>query len=162
MAIPSRNAQPTHIQLHERTFFVTTSTAGRRNILQSERMASLLTAVLQHYRRERKYSLHEFVVMPDHIHLLMTVHMTTIEKAVQFVKGGFSFRAKKELGCIREIWRAGFSEVRIRSVEEYEARRRYIHDNPVKRGLASSAAAFQWSSAHEGYQLDGLPENLWG
>jgi putative transposase len=42
------------------------------------------------------YRLHAFVVMPDHLHLLITP-FDTIEKSVQLIKGGFSFRAKREL-----------------------------------------------------------------
>jgi putative transposase len=46
-----------------------------------------------------KFRLHDFVVMPDHLHLLITVGSgMTIEKAMQFIKGGFSYRLKKECG----------------------------------------------------------------
>ena len=100
--------------------------------------------------------------MTNHIHLLLTVDGISIEKAVQFVKGGFSFRAKRELGFTQEVWQAGFSEVRILTVPEYEARRRYIWQNPVKRGLVGNPADFRWSSAHPGYELDGVPDYLRG
>jgi putative transposase len=146
----------------QRTFFVTTHAAGRRNILQSDRLAGLLVDVLAHYRREGKFRLHEFVIMTNHIHLLLTVNELSIEKAVQFVKGGFSFHAKKELGFMHEVWQAGFSEVRIKRVQEYEIRRQYIWNNPVKRGLAAHPHEFRWSSAHPGYELDSTPENLRG
>jgi putative transposase len=162
VSIPSRHSHPSAIQATLRTFFVTTHAAGRRNILQSDRMAGLLVDVLAHYRREGKFRLHEFVIMTNHIHLLLTVDGIPIEKAVQFVKGGFSFRAKKELGFLREVWQAGFSEVRILTVEDYEVRRRYIWSNPVKRGLVLEPSEFRWSSAYPGYALDGTPENLMG
>jgi putative transposase len=77
-----------------RTFFVTSSIAEKRNLLQSDRSAALFLRVLYDYRAQRKYRLHEFVVMPDHFHLLITVGSEmSIEKAVQFIKGGFAFRA---------------------------------------------------------------------
>jgi putative transposase len=48
--------------------------------------------VLYEYRARGIFRLHEFVVMPDHFHLLMTVECgMTIEKAVQFIRGGFAF-----------------------------------------------------------------------
>src|SRR5438094_6842304 len=47
-------------------YFVTACTFQKKNLLQSDRMAGLLVEVLLHYRAERKYLLHEFVVMPDH------------------------------------------------------------------------------------------------
>jgi putative transposase len=82
---------------------------------------------------------HDFVVMPDHVHLLMTVSGdTSIEKAVQLIKGGFSYRLKKETGYTGEIWQKGFSEVRVNDKESFARHRQYIAENPVKRGLASS------------------------
>lgn len=162
MAIPSRHAQTISIAAPRRTFFVTTSAAGRRNILQSERMAGLMIEVFQHYRYKDKYALHDFVVMPDHIHLLLTVRSITIEKAVQFVKGGFSFRAKRELGFLGEVWQTGFSETQIYTVAEFATRQRYIWNNPVTRGLVRAPGEFRWSSVQVEYRLDATPENLRG
>jgi putative transposase len=46
---------------------------------------------------ERKFQLHDFVVMPDHLHLLIAVHEDmAIEKAMQLVKGRFAYRLKRE------------------------------------------------------------------
>ena len=53
-------------------YFITASTFQKRNILQSDRMAGLFVDVLLYYRAQRKYLLHEFVVMPDHFHLLIS------------------------------------------------------------------------------------------
>ncbi len=78
-----------------RTFFVTSTTAGRRALLQSDRMAQLLLDVLAENRRKRRFLLHEFVIMPNHFHLLLTpAAEIPLEKALQFIKGGFSYRAK--------------------------------------------------------------------
>ncbi len=52
---------------------MTSSTWGKRSLLQSERAASLLIEVLYEYRKQGKYLLHEFVIMPDHFHILITV-----------------------------------------------------------------------------------------
>ena len=87
------------------TYFISASTYLKQNLLQTERMARLFLDVLQHYRTQGKYLLHEFVIMSDHFHLLITPgHDTTLEHALQLIKGGFSYRAKKELGVTREIW----------------------------------------------------------
>jgi len=81
------------------TYFVTASTYCKQHLLQSERSALLFLDVLYHYRAENKYPLHEFVVMPDHFHLLITPGpLVTLERAMQFIKGGYSFRAKKGIG----------------------------------------------------------------
>jgi putative transposase len=49
------------------------------------------------YRTENKYLLHEFVVMPDHLHLILTPQGITLERAMQLIKGGFSFQLNKKL-----------------------------------------------------------------
>jgi REP-associated tyrosine transposase len=96
------------------TYFVTVGTWGHRSLFQSERMASLLIDTLLHYRREQKCLLHEFVLMPNHLHLIFTPGGITLERAMQFVKGGFSYRVKKELGIATEIRERGYVDHRIR------------------------------------------------
>ena len=59
-------------------------------LLQSERNATLLINVLRFYGKEGKCQLHDFVVMPNHLHLLITVSGdSTVERVMQFIKGGF-------------------------------------------------------------------------
>jgi putative transposase len=97
----------------------------------------LLVDVLRSYVAARKFLLHDFVVMPDHLHLLMTVHGDmTIEKAMQLVKGGFSYRLKREFQYAGEVWQRGFSEARADDEESFLRHREYIAQNPVKAGLA--------------------------
>jgi putative transposase len=102
-----------------------------------------------------------FVVMPDHFHLLITVESEmTIERAVQFIKGGFSFRAGKELGMRSPVWQKGFSEVRISDGEAFEQVRTYIRNNPVTRHLVADPADYLHSSAHPGFELDPIPHGM--
>jgi putative transposase len=137
---------------------VTTETWGRRSLFNNDRWAKLLIDTLYHYRGTA-YLLQEFVIMPDHIHVLMTP-LTSLEKAVQFIKGGFSFRAKKELGSNMEVWQKGFQDHRIRDAGDYAQHIRYIHENPVRRYLCERASENPFSSAHPGFELDPVPQGL--
>jgi putative transposase len=83
-------------------------------------MAELFVHVLLGYRAQGKYLLHEFVLMPDHFDLLITP-APTLERALQLIKGGFSFRAKKELGLGGEIREKSYHDRRVRDWEEYRA-----------------------------------------
>ena len=113
--------------------------------MQSERNAKLLIDVLRSYVAAHKFRLHDFVVMPDHVHLLITVDGDmSIEKAMQFIKGGFSYRLRKDFGYVGEVWQAGFSEVRIDDQESFLQQRSYIANNPVKAGLASTSDTFPY------------------
>ena len=122
-------------------------------------MSLLFADVLFHYRHQKKYLLHEFVVMPDHFHLLISP-IETLEKAAQLIKGGFSCRAKKELQFGEEIWEKSFYDRRVRDEDEYERIRIYIHQNPVTRGLTVGAREYPYSSAADGFVLDEVPQRL--
>ena len=153
MTIPYRGATG------DGSYFITASTFEKQCLLQSERMAGLFVDVLMRYRKQGKYQLHEFVVMPNHFHLLITpLPPVTLEKAVQFIKGGFSYRAKKELGFAGEIWQTSFYDHRVRNAEDNARVRHYIHMNPVRRGLAAGPEEFRYSSAR--LQLDDVPQWL--
>ena len=111
---------------------------GRR-LLQSERNAGLLIEVLRSLVSEHKFKLHDFVVMPDHLHVLVTVEEgMTIEKAMQLIKGRFSHRLSHEFGYLGEVWQRGFSEVQVMNRESFLQHRTYIAMNPVKAGLVDS------------------------
>jgi putative transposase len=140
-------------------YFVTAATYQRKSLFQSDRMAQLLVDVLFHYRQQGEYLLHEYVVMPDHFHLLISP-MVTLERALQLVKGGFSYRARKELGIQGEIWETSFHDRRVRDFAEYESFRRYIGQNPVERRLASAPEDYLYCSANKRMGLDALPERL--
>jgi putative transposase len=130
-------------------------------MLQSDRSASLFVRVLYEYRTQGKFRLHEFVAMPDHFHLLLTLHSSlTIERAVQFVKGGFAFRAGRELGFQAPVWQKGFSEMRVLEREAFRNIAEYIRNNPVRRHLVQEAPEFPYSSAHVGFVLDPAPQGL--
>jgi putative transposase len=161
MAIPLRHANPTSIAASARTFFVTSSTAGKRGLLQSDHAAKLFIDVLYTYRSQRKYLLHAFVVMPEHFHLLITVRQdVSIERAVQFIKGAFAFRAGRELWFRPPVWERGFSEVRVHDAEAFLHIHEYIGQNPVKRGLAGSPSDYPYSSWHSGFEIDETPPGL--
>ena len=149
MAIPKRHSSAENITAGQRTFFVTTSTDGKLPLLRNERSAILLIDVMFHYRDQGEYRLHDFVVMPDHFHAQVTLDQNkSIERAMQLIKGGFSYRARKELSMKGTVWQRGFSEDRVTSREEFFAFRKYIYENPVRARLARTAEEYPFSSAH--------------
>jgi putative transposase len=116
-------------------------------LFQTDSMANLFVDVLRCHMKARKFTAHEFVVMPNHVHILLTVPGDlSIEKAMQLIKGGFSFRAKKELGFHGEVWQRGFSDVRIADEQSFRHHRNYIESNPVRAGLANSAEEYPYGS----------------
>jgi putative transposase len=145
MARPNRNASPTSIVSEKRTFFVTSKTYMGQCLLQTERNALLLIDVLRSYMAGRKFEVDDFVVMPDHLHLLFTLGSgMSVERAMGLVKGRFSYRMKKEHGYLGEVWQPGFSDERVSDPESFERHREYIAQNPVKAGLAKSVEEYPY------------------
>jgi len=149
MARPSRPSDPKYATGESRTFFATTSTAGGRSLFQTARMAELLIDVLRSCVKAGRFTIHDFVIMPNHVHILMTLPgSVSIERAMQFIKGGFSFRAKRELGFAGEIWQRGFSDVRVVDESSFERHRAYIDNNPVRASLASVPEGYPFGTAY--------------
>jgi putative transposase len=123
-------------------YFVSTQTAERKPFFRHERWARLMLDVVRHYDGSG-YKLHAFVIMPDHLHLLVTP-MESVEKSVQLIKGGFSFRAKRELDWKGEIWQPGFTDHRIRDEGDWKRHLEYIRTNPVEARLASDSALYEY------------------
>jgi len=143
------------------TYFITANAWKGQALFQSERVAKLLLQTLFDYREQGKFQIHEFALMPNHLHLLLTTGPdVTIERAVQFIKGGFSHRAGKELGMKAEIWQRGYVDHRIREAADYLKHREYIRQNPVQAHLANSPQEFPYSSAYPGFKLDPAPQGL--
>jgi putative transposase len=140
----------------ERVFFVTTVTAQRQPIFRHEETARLLIDTLAHYRDQNKYLLHEFVIMPDHLHALITpAPEISLERAMQFIKGGFSYRLTEG-----HIWQVSFTNHRVLDFEDYERHREYIRMNPVRARLAARAQEYPYSSAAGGLRLNEIPQGL--
>ena len=147
-----------HATRNNQTYFVTATTWERRPLFKNPRWADLFLETLHSYR-DRAYFLHEYVLMPDHFHVLITP-VVTLERAVQFIKGGFSYRAKRELESSLEIWQRGFSDRRIRDAEDYAQHVVYILRNPVGRKLAEFASQYQYCSRFPGSEKDEVPQWL--
>jgi putative transposase len=147
-----------HATNNRQTYFIGSQTAERRPFFKHERWAKLMLDCVYHYRGNA-YLLHEFVIMHDHFHLLITPQ-GTLEKAAQFVKGGFSYRAKKELEYPWDVWQRGFSDHRIRNASDYNEHVTYIHMNPLRKGYCARPQEYPYSSAFPGFDLDAVPQGL--
>jgi len=102
--------------------------------------------VLEHYREQKRYALHEFAIMPDHLHLLLTPALEiSLERAVQLIKGGFSYRLGKAKRGL--VWQESFTNHRIRDEQDCARHAEYIRMNPVRAGLAERPESYPYSSA---------------
>ena len=138
MGYNSRMSQPPRT-VTAGTFFITAVTLNRRRRFQVDATARLFIETLQHYRAAGSYKLFAYVVMPDHVHLLLQTE--DISKSMKDIKGGFAHRMGPK------FWQRGFTDHLILDREQFESRRTYIHLNPVRARFAETAQEFVYSSA---------------
>ncbi len=153
--------KPKHYIRAPGTYFITAETWQRRPIFSKAAPAEIFVAQILHYRKQGAYLLHEFVLMPDHFHALLTpTTNTTLEKAVQLIKGSTSYRIRHELSYRWPVWQTGFYDHRIRNMLDCEKHTRYIEQNPIQKKLAAQPVEYRYSSASSRYELDPLPQGL--
>ena len=146
--IPHRIHQPG-------AYFLTTHTWQRRQIFKQDAPAKIVTDQLLNCRNRGFYKLHEFTLMPDHLHILLTPGETsTIEKCMQMIKGGSGYTIRRTLNFQWPVWQEGFHDRWLREAQEFHARSHYIRQNPVKANLVSSPENYPWSSASRQFPMD--------
>jgi putative transposase len=152
---------PTHRTAPACTYFVTTKTWQNRPLFHASDLAEILVRRIITCRDQAAYLLHEFVVMPDHLHVMLTpTEATTLEKALQLIKGGSSHEIHKLHGHKIQIWQAGFHDWTIRDSADYAAKGEYIWMNPVRARLAERAPDWLYGSASGRFVLDVAPDRF--
>jgi putative transposase len=121
-------------------------------------MAEIVEAKIFQYRDRGAYLVHRYVVLPDHLHIIITPGMTTtLEKAMGLIKGGSSFDIGKAVAMKFPVWHEGFAEHQIDNQDDYATHVRYIDANPVKAGLVREPSEYSHCSLNGKYPLDPWP-----
>ena len=155
MSVPKRHARI------QGTYFVTSRTWESRKLFVKPSACEIFIETLSHYRNEGAYLLHAFVLMPEHFHILLTpAKDTPLERAVMYMKGGSARRIGEKMNFKFPVWQRGFSDHRVRDMQDYAAHLTYIEQNPVKRRLVRAASEYPWSSASDQFPLDDPPQGL--
>ncbi|MGB7718657.1 MAG: transposase [Bryobacteraceae bacterium] len=121
------------------------------------RRADIATVVVEaiHYReREQHYQLHSYVVMPNHVHLLVTP-LADVSKLMQSLKRLTAREGNRILGLTgKAFWQDESYDRLVRDETEFQRIKNYIEMNPVKCGLTVTPEEFPWSSPRP---IDNLP-----
>ena len=116
--------------------------------LRRPEIAELVLGAVYHGGHElQRYQLHAFVVMPNHVHLLVTPKVIA-SRWLAPLKGFTAYRANELLGKHGQpFWQDESYDHLVRSATEFDRIRDYIEENPVSAGLVSDARDYLWSSA---------------
>ena len=139
--------------------FITFSCYRRRPLLASPRWRELFLRTLEKVRQQLHFKVVGYVVMPEHVHLLISEpELGDPSGAVQLLKQKTSHRMsarRRRLdprqGSLLEeardpVWQRRFYDFNVFTVQKRAEKLRYMHNNPVKRGLVARAADWKWSS----------------
>jgi len=131
-----------HLQRDYKPHFVTFCTYQRWILPELARDIVLECCLHDH---QVTMTLHACVVMPDHVHLLLTPQQKPVSYVMNLIKGSFSHRAASSF----PDWQRGFADHLILDRDHFESRRDYIHQNPVRAGLVTSSELYPYSSAYK-------------
>jgi putative DNA methylase len=135
------------------------STCDGPLFLRMPEVARMVVDAIQ-YRDRRIYHLHAFVVMPNHVHLLMTP-LVVVSKVMQSLKRFTAREGNRMLGLTGQpFWQDESYDRLVRNDTEFAHIAHYIERNPVTAGLATTPEEYPWSSVgrvSNPPQVDNLP-----
>jgi REP-associated tyrosine transposase len=133
-------------------YFITICAHMQQNLFQRDEIAELMVATFFKYRDAGEFELHEYVVMPNHVHLLLSIgdQQQKLSRAIQLIKGGFSHSLRENGIVFRAVWEQRYYDRRVRDENEFAEFARYIRQNPVRKRLAERAEDYPYSSAGQG------------
>ncbi|MEX2261754.1 MAG: transposase [Bryobacteraceae bacterium] len=128
--------------------------------LRQPAIAQLVLDAIEYGAEIGHYEMHSWVIMPNHVHLLLTPHVS-VSKLLGSLKAATAKRANLLLRRTgRPFWQDESYDHLVRSGEEFRRIQRYIANNPVTAGLATRPEEYAWSSARRPGrppQAEGLP-----
>ena len=131
-----------HLAKSGKTYFITFVTHERHVLAPQERDIALSTIL--HSHRKTMY-LHAGVVMPDHVHLLLTPYEDiTLAKLMQQLKSVSAHRIAKQREVKSPVWQREYFDRVMRSDEDLREKAEYIVNNPVRAGLVARVDDYPW------------------
>jgi putative transposase len=131
--------------------FITWSCYRRQPLLDTPVRRDLLLEILEDARRKYRFVVQGYVVMPEHVHLLMTEpELGDPSVVMKVVKQRFARQVKEQERPTEPgrdmVWQKRFYDFNVWSERKRIEKLRYIHRNPVKRGLVEEPEQWKWSS----------------
>jgi putative transposase len=124
------------------THFLTFSCHDRQPYLARISSRELFEHSLEKVRRRYVFHVFGYVIMPEHVHLLVSEPVRgLLDRAIQALKTSVSKQSDQ-----RPFWLARYYDFNIHSEEKRVEKLKYMHRNPVTRGLVASPEEWKWSS----------------
>ena len=139
---------PTGLKRYQQTqnfHFVTFSCYRRQPFLESEAAKDVTQQILEEVRQKQQLCIAAYVLMPEHVHLLTNEPgVGTLATFLQIFKQRSSRKLKHP--DQKQFWQLRYYDFNVHSEEKRVEKIRYIHRNPVRRGLVRAPEDYRWSS----------------
>jgi REP element-mobilizing transposase RayT len=109
--------------------------------------ALLMLGIFEEVRKTDAAKIFAFVIMPDHLHLILKPEKESLSKIMQKIKGKSSRLINQRENTNGVLWQKEYHERAIRDEEDLNEKYQYVIYNPVKQGLAETPEAYPYSSA---------------
>ena len=130
-------------------YFLTTATTQRQPLLARTDVGEGVIATLRWLREEGRIRLLGFVVMPDHLHVAIALEPGhALPDVVRALKSYAARRINRELGRSEPVWQPQYYDHALRDRRDFLTRLAYMHENPVRKGLAAAPELYELSTAH--------------
>ena len=167
-----------------RSHFITFSCYRRQPNFVNAAVYDLFPTCLEEMRRRFAMRVYGYVVMPEHVHLLLSEpEQGTLAEAMHYLKLSFAKRVRSVMSFAQvsvqkqdanpsassgqalgrdprdSFWQKRYYDRNVRDAREFGVKLRYLHRNPVKRGLVKEAGDWKWSSfRHYAFREVGVVE----
>jgi putative transposase len=140
------------------TYFVTAYCTARRKIFAEAQSAELMVSVIRDNHQLGRMAIHAYAVLPDHVHVLLTTTNpeVSLDRAMQFLRGRFSFLRMMS----GPVWDRMFRKLPIPDERTFWSYRHTLEQNPVRLRMAVLAEDYPYSSAGDGVWMSPMPIEL--
>ena len=148
------------LQQSGQSHFVTFSCYRRQPLFSTADFFDEFARTLEDMRRRFEMCVYGYVVMPEHVHLLVNEPAkTSLAEAIHYLKLSFSKRVRSLRQASGPFWQKRYYDRNVRSYREFTVKLRYLHRNPVQRGLVQRPEDWKWSSfRHYAFREKGVVE----
>jgi putative transposase len=128
--------------------FVTFNVHEKKALFRNPKACSFFLHTLRYYKPQLRFQLLGYVVMEDHIHLLMRIPPdVSVSRTIQKIKGAFGRKWKMMSHWKGPVWQKSFFNSMLHDGVTLKQRLNHIHNHPVDGGLSPSRTGYAYSSA---------------
>ena len=146
--------RPAHLKVKGHLYFITGKINNNIPVFKAEQNAQIVQDAIYFGRNKEWYKLYGFVIMPDHIHLLLLPTNKNISEIMKSIKGYTARKINSIKNHKGKLWQEGFYDYIIDSPNKVMTKLRYIIENPVRKQMVDKPEDFKFSSAYESNTID--------